>query len=293
MKRAAVGWYDYEWNPFTGCKFGCSQCAPRQRTEGVFEGAIRLNRSDPRCKIEDGIMVLDEPWKTERGVLNSPFGFMPTLHRYRLPYPQTVKVPSNIGVCMMGDLFDKSVPGTVINEVMDACEAAPQHNYLFLTCSPNQAALMMSRRQHDNWWLGYRAITKKVPFAHLKNSFVYIEGPQSIYADHNADFLVYDGDSDDLQKKALNLETDSMTVWTKAHPHLPDALHHAEKISAAQHNRWYGNCLHCSAEHKCSDMVLLMARFKRNTYGEKVGYICKECYPMLTGLLKGEYQWLK
>lgn len=44
-----------------------------------------------------------------------------------------MKKPQNIFVCSMADLFGQWVPLRWIIEVLDACEAAPQHQYLFLT----------------------------------------------------------------------------------------------------------------------------------------------------------------
>jgi protein gp37 len=62
-----------------------------------------------------------------------PFGFDPTFHRYRLDVPQAWKTPRTIFVCSMSDLFGDWVPVEWIFEIFKACDAAPQHRYLFLT----------------------------------------------------------------------------------------------------------------------------------------------------------------
>jgi protein gp37 len=41
--------------------------------------------------------------------------------------------PQNIFVCSMADLFGEWVPDEWIKTVLEACEKAPQHRYLFLT----------------------------------------------------------------------------------------------------------------------------------------------------------------
>jgi protein gp37 len=67
-----------------------------------------------------------------------PFGFLPTFYRYKLDEPQHWKKPRNVFVCSMADLFGHWVPDEWIAEVLKACDAAPQHRYLFLTKAPSR-----------------------------------------------------------------------------------------------------------------------------------------------------------
>lgn len=86
-----------------------------------------------------------------------PFGFSPTLHRYRLDEPKKWEKPRTIFVCSMADLFGEWVPDAWIQEVFEACEAAPQHRYLFLTKNPGRysgltrAGIMP---HGENFWFG-------------------------------------------------------------------------------------------------------------------------------------------
>lgn len=87
--------------------------------------------------------VIDEPLSkiTKKGKMTKatyPFGFCPTLHRYRLNELQKLKKPSTIFVCSMADMFGEWVPDEWIEEVFKACRAAPQHRYLFLTKNPKR-----------------------------------------------------------------------------------------------------------------------------------------------------------
>lgn len=67
-----------------------------------------------------------------------PFAFESTFHRYKLDEPQHWKKPRTIFVCSMADLFGDWVPDEWIQEVFKACDAAPQHRYMFLTKNPKR-----------------------------------------------------------------------------------------------------------------------------------------------------------
>ncbi len=127
MLKTKIEWCDSTWNPVTGCLHGCEYCYARgiaQRFGGNFTMA--------RCS-EHGFLELnvkpDNPY---------PDKFDPTLHRYRMSQPQKWVNPQNIFVCSMADLFGEWVPDEWIKEVMDACEKAQHHRYIFLTKNPER-----------------------------------------------------------------------------------------------------------------------------------------------------------
>ena len=144
-----IDWCDATWNPVTGCLHGCEYCYARRIAErfrpeyvsgmyGTNESEVssrtnyELKEPMRRCRYEsDGVKLLYE--KTAY-----PFGFVPTFHRYRLEEPQRWKKPRNIFVCSMADLFGDWVPDEWIKEVFAACDAAPQHRFLFLTKNPSR-----------------------------------------------------------------------------------------------------------------------------------------------------------
>ena len=155
--KTKIDWCDSSWNPVTGCLHGCKYCYARsianrfrgympgenpgtvtwvQRNEGEFPfdsrvsmPVVELSNMQARMR-KDGKIV----------PAHYPIGFMPTLHRYRLDEPQFWMEPRNIFVCSMADLFGEWVPERWIKAVMDACYAAPQHTYLFLTKNPKRYA---------------------------------------------------------------------------------------------------------------------------------------------------------
>ena len=148
-KKTKIDWCESTWNPVTGCLHGCEYCYARRIAErfrpeyvsgmyGTNESEVssrtnyELKEPMRRCRYEsDGVKLLYE--KTAY-----PFGFVPTFHRYRLEEPQRWKKPRNIFVCSMADLFGEWVPGEWIREIVAACDAAPQHRYLFLTKNPSK-----------------------------------------------------------------------------------------------------------------------------------------------------------
>lgn len=192
--KTKIDWCDATWNPVTGCLHGCEYCYARRIAERF--GAREIY--DPECQcqrhlIEHGMLTgtgkpleLDYPWeqKNKDGSITNaayPFGFEPTFHRYRLDEPKRWKKPRTIFVCSMADLFGDWVPAEWIQEVFDACEATPQHRYIFLTKNPGRLAKMANAHnvrqwnerhpdklhpntdeyvgipslpRHDNWWFG-------------------------------------------------------------------------------------------------------------------------------------------
>lgn len=197
--KTKIDWADASWNPVTGCLHGCEYCYARRIAERFEAREIY----DPECQckrylIERGMLTgtgkpfeLDYPWeqKNKDGSITNaayPFGFEPTFHRYRLDEPQKWRKPRTIFVCSMADLFGNWVPDEWIQEVFQACDAAPQHRYLFLTKNPERyldlANLMPQCRRPPNvaeMWFG-RSFTGAGPdYVHvllpLRKTFVSIE----------------------------------------------------------------------------------------------------------------------
>ena len=164
--KTKIDWCDATWNPVTGCLHGCKYCYARQIADR-FKG-FSLADEDNACAIRfvesnhHTIAEVEAPMtrrdKTGR-IISAPypFSFRPTLHRYRLYEPAYWKKPRNIFVCSMADLFGEWVPDEWIETVINACLAAPQHRYLFLTKNPGRychlerAGIMP---KGDNFWFG-------------------------------------------------------------------------------------------------------------------------------------------
>lgn len=186
MNKTKIEWADSTWNPVTGCKHGCSYCYARKIAQR-FEGFDQTENKTWNLMYENGseLAVLDgmQAKRTNEGEVITapyPFGFMPTLHRYRLVEPQLEKNPKKIFVCSMADLFGNWVPDSWIEEVFNACLAAPQHTYLFLTKNPwRYLSLDKFRRlpYQDNFWYGSTVTKDDTPaFASSRyNCFISVE----------------------------------------------------------------------------------------------------------------------
>ncbi|MBQ8109397.1 MAG: DUF5131 family protein [Clostridia bacterium] len=163
--KTRIDWADATWNPVTGCLHGCEYCyargianrfglpyAPKLGDPGM-EGAKKYDSDEGM----DTMLELVKPYEANGRKQPYPMGFLPTFHRYKLEEPQHWKKPRTIFVCSMADLFGEWVPDEWIKAVFDACEAAPQHRYLFLTkdpgryCDLERAGLLPSG---DNYWFG-------------------------------------------------------------------------------------------------------------------------------------------
>ena len=192
MDKTKIDWADASWNPVTGCMHGCEYCYARRIAER-FGGCWRLDlppdtswrgnvgerklmgdyarHNDGKCHVLDEpeieCAVFDPPSGYRGKVKPYPYYFSPTFHRYRLGEPQSWKKPRNIFVCSMAVLFGDWVPDEWIEQVFEACEAAPQHKYLFLTKN-GKRYLELARKgimpDADNFWYGCSVSRPDAPF---------------------------------------------------------------------------------------------------------------------------------
>lgn len=159
--KTKIDWCDATWNPVTGCLHGCEYCYARKIAERFGSHQMPIFVDYP---------VLHEPVRctstyeymrdlgiNEGAIQPYPFDFTPTFHEYRLDIPKGWKKPRTIFVCSMADLFGKWVEDQWISTVMDACLAAPQHRYLFLTKNPARYFELAKKGRlvdQSNFWYG-------------------------------------------------------------------------------------------------------------------------------------------
>lgn len=193
--KTRIDWADATWNPVTGCLHGCEYCYARRIAERF--GKVATVVCDEEGLAEYGGMTcadgschdlqcpIEDYGRTGRAA-PYPFEFDPTFHRYRLDIPARWTKPRTIFVCSMADLFGDWVPDEWIQEVFQACDAAPQHRYLFLTKNPDRylelSRLMPKHRRPPNvaelWFgrtftgAGHDYVYCRLP---LRKTFVSIE----------------------------------------------------------------------------------------------------------------------
>ena len=90
MNRTKNELADYAWNPVTGCLKDCRYCYAK-KSALRFASDWRRNLAE-RPKVQQvgaNLFELDAPWETTNNrFLNNPTGFMPTIHKYRMDWPQ-------------------------------------------------------------------------------------------------------------------------------------------------------------------------------------------------------------
>lgn len=185
-KKTKIDWADATWNPVTGCLHGCEYCYARRIAERFGRATIAVCGEDGYAEYggmtcADGTChELEYPYEDYGNGRTAPypFEFDPTFHHYKLDEPKSWKKPRTIFVCSMADLFGDWVPDEWITEVFKACEAAPQHRYLFLTKNPKRyMELRLDGKLPKQHWYGTSVTRKKDRdfFAPGYNTFVSIE----------------------------------------------------------------------------------------------------------------------
>ncbi|HDY89867.1 MAG TPA: DUF5131 family protein [bacterium] len=121
MNKTKIEWCDYTWNPVVGCKTGCSYCYAERMNN-------RFNW------IQD--------WK------------QPEFFPERLFDPWGKKKAGKVFVGSMCDLFGGWISSNWIQQILDICHLAIQHEFMFLTKYP---ARYFEFHFPDNCWVGATA----------------------------------------------------------------------------------------------------------------------------------------
>lgn len=144
MEKTNIDWVDSTWNPITGCYYTCEFCYARTMVEKYGPTNELSDQSKNAVKIVD----LKQPaYKSDTATNTTkkprkepyPYGFIPTLHRYRLN-DYVAKKARSIFIGSMADIWGDWIPDSWINEIMKACIKGSQHSYLFLTKNPKRYA---------------------------------------------------------------------------------------------------------------------------------------------------------
>jgi len=128
MNRTKIEYLDYTWNPITGCSG--DGCAVRKRCWALaMAKRLRGRYGYPK----------ENP-------------FEPTFHEDKLDAPLKVKKPSLVGLCFMGDFFDKQVQPSWQTQVYDMVYEAYWHKFLTLTKQPQNISHAVNF--YSNFWIG-------------------------------------------------------------------------------------------------------------------------------------------
>lgn len=181
MNKSGIEWCDHTWNPITGCRHGCSYCYADKMSLRFCGNMKRNMLQTGQYRIEGDLFVLDEPFMNEDGKpVIYPFGFEPTLHRYRYDTLDKLKQGQNVFVGAMADIFGEWVPDSWIDDILGICEKHPQHNYLFLTKNPKRYTQYGVPYGKENMWYGTTVTNREdmeriYQLPSLLNTFASIE----------------------------------------------------------------------------------------------------------------------
>ena len=318
MNRSKIEWCDHTWNPITGCFFVCPYCYARTMSNR-FSGNVRKNKmaKDSYEAIKLGskeLYVLDKPMKNETGsILTYPFGYEPTLHRYRLDYPEKLKMGNNIFVGAMADVFGPWVPEEWILEIFQVCEEHPKHNYMFLTKNPGRYLELEKKGllpDQTNMWYGFSYTNNDCQIWEDmdgdKNRFVSVEPIledlelfDETVLNPVAKWVIIGAETGKNRNKVVPEKTwvdkilchcdrfqipvfmkDSMIsiIGEKyMRREFPKELERKE-ISEKMKDKLFDICCDCGAYLRKNQMVTMTARYGRGTQPKNFCYLCPDCF---------------
>lgn len=324
MNRSKIEWCDHTWNPITGCRHNCEYCYARSMV-ARFAGDIRLNkmaRDDysllPAADGSGDMYVLDKPMLNETGnQLVYPFGFAPTLHKYRMDdtcVPAKLKMGSNIFVGAMSDIFGDWVPCRWIDDIFSICMQYKLHNYLFLTKNPDRYEDFGVPKGQANLWYGTTItcdadIGRIVSLIMNAKTFVSIEPLRGQIGKGNiedicgiADWIIIGAETGRNKNKVIpeagwvedivaEADKTKVPVFMKdslidivgesnMRRDFPEQLLHTA-VSPKMEKKLYGICAECKDHLKKSDMITLLARSRRGEQPKQFGFMCRECFKKL------------
>ncbi len=318
MNKSRIEWCDHTWNPITGCLNGCEYCYARRMTLR-FNGDIRINKMaindytvDLPADGQDACLyILEEPMvNSTYKKLVYPFGFEPTLHKYRLKNLDALKMGNNIFVGAMADVFGSWVPIEWIDMIIAVCVEKPQHNYLFLTKNPggySRAGVPML----ENMFYGVTVTREKelvemiTGLPQFGKTYVSIEPLlEDIHPERYKeyfkflDWIIIGAETGRNTKKmvpqfewiksiVLVADLFGIPVFMKdslieivsdanMRREFPEQLNQ-RNISEKMKDKLFGLCNVCKKKIQKNKMFTLAARKQRGKQPQQIGFICIDC----------------
>lgn len=325
MGRSKIEWCDNTWNPVTGCMHDdqCIYCPGRSKIIG-FSGDIRRNLAltDYYTKVSD-VYILDNPIKKEEGgQIQYPFGYKPTVHKYKLdklPFLSACKV--YIG--SVGELFGPWISDEWIQRVFLTCVNNPQHIYMFLTSYPERYEELSKKRLlpvGTNMWYGIydHGNSLYVPkLSGTKNIFVKTDlYTASCQMPNNVQWVIAEslkknGGRNKSKVEDLNIIVECSKKGIPVFASAPDILSELEKYKCwpetmdrymakfmytkNQREKLCCLCNVCKNEFPKKAMYPIESRVigkKRSTF-RTIGYVCSSCMNTLQAMYGFDFDKLR
>jgi len=290
-----------------------------------FSGDIKKNKAAVNDyqlqQTQDGenLYILDQAMLSETGnTLVYPFGFEPTLHRYRFNSLEKLKMGNNIFVGAMADIFGEWIPDEWIVEVFGTCQKYSIHNYLFLTKNPDRYVSLYLKEllpEYKNMWYGmtvtnsqqaYTAEAVIQDMSHEAHAFLSIEpiledlaSDLEITIANFTDWVIIGAETGNGKGKIVpkkewidnivkQCENAKIPVFMKDSliPIIGEANMRRDFPKQLQHSeispkmkkKLFNTCAKCKIHLKKSDMITLLARSKRGEQPKQFGFMCKDCF---------------
>lgn len=310
MNRSRIEWCDHTWNPITGCRHDCPYCYARNMTKR-FAGDVRWNKAQKEQYSTKGdLYVLEKAFVNSTGnTLVYPFGFAPTLHRYRFDILDKLKCGNNVFVGAMADIFGEWVPDSWIDMVMNECVKHDIHNYLFLTKNPDRYIQLQEKGRlptADNFWYG-TTITGPGMYRPLAGKgihwFVSAEPLLEPLAEFGKaglpEWVIIGAETGNRKNKVVPdkgwiLELTTLMKAQGVPVFMKDSLIpivgetqmlrefpvqlQGKKVSPKIKGRLEGDCCKCKSHFKKNEMIALCARSQRGEQPKQYAHICKSCF---------------
>lgn len=310
MNRSRIEYCDHTLNIITGCHHGCQYCYARQMSRR-FAGNVNRNKVDTeKFRMDGDVYVLDNPFLDETGrQVMYPFGFEPTLHRYRYKVLDKLKMGQNIFVGAMGDLFGDFIPESWIRDVFECCEAHPKNNYLFLTKNVQRYA-DVPLMKGDNAFYGTSITTEEDVYRYnflpaFGNRFISIEPLlEDIHPEEHSlmikqvHWVIIGAETGHRKTKVVPrkewidkivalADEYKVPVFMKdslvpimgeenMRRDFPEQLK-KRKMSDKVRERLVGKCFMCNQELRKNEMITVTVRAKRGGKARNLCYVCREC----------------
>lgn len=238
-----------------------------------------------------------------------PFGFAPTLHRYRLNTMDKLKMGNNIFVGAMADVFGAWIPDEWIWEILNTCMRYPLHNFLFLTKNPERYEhidAMGRLPAAKNMWYG-STLTNPEDACFISNKYHTFWSIEPIHApfkmwemgDFSPDWVIIGAETGHRKEKIIPEKewVEEIVDWCdksmipifmkksmvpiigegNMRRNFPEQLQHTE-LSLKMKKKLFGICAGCKSYLKKSEMITMLARSKREEQPKQFAFMCKDCF---------------
>ena len=307
MHRAKLDWYEYCENFVSGCKRKCPNCYA-YRNASNLSGDIPRNLALGKHQKLGDLYIIEEPYFTERGREDRyPFGFAPTLHRYRYKNLDTHMIGSPIFISALGDMFEDWMPEQYIYEIFGECIARPRHVYMFMTKTPVRYA-KLDLPDRDNFWYGTTVscdaeIRNLLSLPKDRNTFVSIDPLRERlvippeYMDR-VDWVIIGAEKGWSKSKVMPSESwvkeisdlcksKGIPVFMRPSllPVMNDEQMQREKPGPLDYSgkdrireAYEGECIQCGATDDIRNLVTIKATTGRKGPERNICFLCRPCY---------------